>query len=64
MQAPIDFNTVTEENYNGGIGGSVAPDAGDGLRYTDIKSTLKSKADAILPYLGEEFTIKIFHRKW
>ena len=64
MRAPIDFNTVTEDNYAGGIGGSQAPDPGDGLRYIDIKSTLKSKADAILPYLGEEFTIKIFHRKW
>lgn len=64
MQAPIDFNTVDEDNYQGGIGGSEAPDAGEGLRYTDIKSTLKSKADAMLPFFGEECTIKVFHRNW
>jgi len=64
LQNPIDFNTVTEDNIVGGIAGSEAPDAGEGLRYIDIKSTLKSKADAILPFFGEECTVKIFHRRW
>ena len=64
MQNPIDFNTVDENNYQGGIGGSEIPDAGEGLRYTDIKSTLKSKADAMLPFFGEECTVKCFHRNW
>ena len=34
------------------------------MRYTDIKPTLKSKADAILPFFGEDCTVKIFHRRW
>mmetsp|Transcript_11572 Transcript_11572/g.15656 ORF Transcript_11572/g.15656 Transcript_11572/m.15656 type:complete len:150 (-) Transcript_11572:719-1168(-) len=65
MSQPIDFNTVNEENYQGGaIGGSVAPDAGEGLRYVDIVSTLKSKADAMLPFFGEDCTVRVFHRRW
>lgn len=65
LNRPIDFNTVTEDNYGqGGVGGSEAPMAGEGLRYTDIKSTLKSKADAMLPFFGQECTIKTFHSKW
>ena len=64
LQAPIDFNTVDEDNIAGGIAGSQAPDAGEGLRYIDIKSTLKSKADAMLLFFGEECTVKIFHRRW
>ena len=64
LQAPIDFNTVDEDNIAAGIAGSQAPDAGEGLRYIDIKPTVKSKADAMLPFFGEECTVKIFHRRW
>lgn len=64
LKAPIDFNTVDEDNMQGGIGGSEAPDAAESLRYIDIHPTLKSKADAILPFFGEECTVKIFHRRW
>ena len=64
LHQPIDFNTVDENNFQGGIGGSEAPDAGEGLRYIDIKSTLKSKADAMLPFFGEDCTVRIFHRRW
>ncbi len=65
LQKPIDFNTVDENNYQGGvIEGSEAPDQGEGLRYIDIRSTLKSKADAILPFFGEECTVRVFHRRW
>ena len=46
------------------IGGSEAPAAGEGLRYMDIASTLKSKADAMLPFFGEECTVRVFHRRW
>ena len=46
------------------IGGSEAPAAGEGLRYQDIAPTLKSKADAMLPFFGEECTVKVFHRRW
>jgi len=46
------------------IGGSEAPDAGEGLRYMDIASTLKSKADMMLPFFGEECTVRVFHRRW
>ena len=46
------------------IGGSVAPAAGEGLRYIDIAPTLKSKADAMLPFFGEECTVRVFHRRW
>ena len=55
---------MTEDNIEAGIGGSEAPQDGEGLHYTDIKSTLKSKADAILPFFGEDCTVKIFHRRW
>lgn len=64
LNKPIDFNTVDEENYQGGIGGSEAPADGEGLRYIDIKPTVKSMADAILPFFGEDCTVKIFHRRW
>lgn len=40
------------------------PDAGEDMRYVDIHPTLKSKADAIVPFYGEETTVKIFHRRW
>ena len=46
------------------IGGSEAPAAGEELRYIDIASTLKSKADFMLPYFGEECTVRVFHRRW
>ena len=49
---------------DGGIGGSEIPDAGEDMRYVDIHPTLKSKADAILPYFGEETTVRVFHRRW
>ena len=55
---------MTEDNIEGGIAGSEAPDAGEGLHYTEIKSTVKSKADAMLPFFGEECTVRIFHRRW
>ena len=64
LTQPIDFNTVDEENYHGAIGGSEAPTAGEGLRYVDITSTLKSKADAMLPFFGEDCTVRVFHRRW
>ena len=64
LKAPIDFNTVNEENIEGGISGSVAPGENESLKYTDIHPTLKSKAEAILPFYGEETAVKIFHRRW
>lgn len=66
LKKPIDFNTVDEDNYQGGgtIGGSAVPDAEEGMRYTDLNPMLKSKADAILPFYGEETTVKIYHRRW
>jgi len=65
MKAPIDFNTVTEEAEGGGnIGGSAKPGADESLKYTDIASTLKSIADGLLPYYGEDCIVRIFHRRW
>ena len=64
LKAPIDFNTVDEDNVQGGISGSVAPGENESLKYADINPTLKSKADAIIPFYGEETAVKIFHRRW
>ena len=66
------WNRFGEQGYlgvcipaeDGGIGGSEIPDAGEDMRYTDIHPTLKSKADAILPFFGEETTVRVFHRRW
>ena len=61
----IDFNTVDEELNSGGIGGSAKPKVDEGgLKYTDIPSTLKLYADALLPWYGEECCVRLFNRKW
>ena len=64
LQAPIDFNTVDEGNIQGGISGSVAPDPNESLAYSDINPTVKSKADAIVPFYGQDTAVRIFHRRW
>jgi hypothetical protein len=34
------------------------------LKYTDIPSTVKSIADGLLPWYGEDCCVRIFNRKW
>ena len=61
----IDFNTVDEEKNSGGIGGSAKPQIDEGgLKYTDIPSSLKLYADALLPFYGEDMCVRLFNRKW
>ena len=65
---PIDFNKVGEggpgeDENTGGIAGSAKP-ADDELKYSEIPSTMKSYADALLPYYGEEVCVRLFHRRW
>ena len=56
--------SLGEGNIEGGISGSVAPGENESLKYSDINPTLKSKADAVVPFYGEETAVKIFHRRW
>lgn len=65
---PIDFNKVGEEGpegeaTSGGIAGSAMP-ASDELKYSEIPSTMKSYADALLPFYGEDCCVRLFHRRW
>jgi hypothetical protein len=65
LKQPIDFNTVGDEvEGGGGIGGSAKPDPMEGLKYSDISSTLKSKADAIVQQFGEDCVVRMFDRRW
>ena len=63
LKQPIDFNLVSDE-AGGGIGGSVKPDQNESLEYRDIPATMKTFADALVPYFGEMVCIKMFHRRW
>lgn len=64
-KAPIDFNKVGAEDDEvaGGIAGSAKP-AEEELKYSEIPSTMKSFADALIPYYGEECCVRLFHRRW
>jgi hypothetical protein len=63
LQQPIDFNQVNDE-VGGGIGGSAKPDENESLEYRDIPPTMKTFADALLPFYGETVCVKMFHRRW
>jgi hypothetical protein len=52
------------DDTNGGIGGSEKPDQNESLEYRDIPATMKTFADALLPFYGELCCVKIFHRRW
>ena len=69
LRTHIDFNTVTENDIADAVGSvrsrnvdKFKPDGS--LKYTDIASTLKSIADGILPFYGEDCCVKIFNYKW
>ena len=52
------------DDVGGGIGGSTKPGEDESLAYRDIPPTMKTFADAILPYYGEMVCVKMFHRRW
>ena len=60
LKKPIDFNLVDDQDFSGGIGGA----SDESLSMHNIATTLRPMADAILPFLGEEATCKLFARNW
>jgi hypothetical protein len=65
LKEPINFQTVGEDiEGGGGIGGSVKPDAEEGLNYKDIHPTLKSKAASIVNQFGEDCVVRVFNSRW
>lgn len=62
LKQPIDYNAVSDD-VGGGIGGSAKPE-NESLEYRDIPPTMKTFADAVLPYYGELCCVKMFHRRW
>lgn len=40
------------------------PGDDESLQYKDIPPTMKTFADALLPYYGESVCVKMFHRRW
>jgi len=68
MKQPIDFNTVSDDGFNGGIGniskeGEVAASQEE-LKLSNIASSQKPIADAMVPLFGEQIACLVFAKAW
>jgi len=67
LKKPIDFNTVGDDDFDGGNGGAAAgsgnPDEEE-LKMQDIAPSQRPIADAILPFFGEQGTLLLFAKSW